>query len=375
MSKIKILLLFGTRPEVIKMVPVIQLLQQQSAAFDIKICDTGQHLGLKQPILDFFQIVPDYQLNALQHSNTLADLSAYLLQQLPKILEEFQPNILLVQGDTTSAFVGSLAGFYAKIKIGHIEAGLRTYQKWAPFPEEINRKMISHLADIHFVPTEQAKQNLLQEGIAASAIYLVGNTVVDALYLALQKIKAEKPISITNLENQIERLRQRYPKMLLFTLHRRENLENHLPDIAAALQEILQQPDCFALFPVHLNPIVKKWSGDLAKDLPNLILVEPLPYEAFIWAMQTCDLILTDSGGIQEEAPTLGKPVIVLRERTERPEAKAQGTVFQISIDRQAIVDTATLLLQQRATRTPLANPFGDGKTAARIVQLLQYAV
>lgn len=372
MSKIKILLLFGTRPEVIKMAALIPLLQQESDAFELKICDTGQHLELKQPILDFFQIKPDYSLNALQHSQTLAGLSAYLLQALPTVLEDFKPDILLVQGDTTSALIGGLAGFYAKIKVAHLEAGLRTHQQWNPFPEEINRKMLSHLAHIHFAPTELAVQNLLAEGIAKETIYLVGNTVIDALHLALQKIKEAKPSSISILENQMKPLREQYGKMLLFTLHRRENLENHLPEIGAALAEILKQEDCFALFPVHLNPTVQQWAVKLSKKLPNLILVEPLPYEAFVWAMQTCDLILTDSGGIQEEAPTLGKPVLVLRAWTERPEATTHGTVFQLSIDRQTVVETTKRLLQQSPATLSTPNPFGDGNAAGRILSILK---
>ncbi len=293
---------------------------------------------------------------------------------MPRILEDFKPDILLVQGDTTSAFIGGLAGFYAKIKVAHLEAGLRTHQPGNPFPEEINRKLLSHLAHIHFAPTELAVKNLLSEGIIKETIHLVGNTVVDALHLALQKIKEAKPATISILEKKVEPLRGQYGKMLLFTLHRRENLENHLPEIGAALVEILEQEACFALFPVHLNPIVQQWAAELSKKLPNLILVKPLPYEAFVWAMQTCDLILTDSGGIQEEAPTLGKPVLLLRVWTERPEAAAHGTVLQLSIDRQTIVETAKRLLRQTPTTIFTHNPFGDGNAAARILSILQQA-
>lgn len=368
----KILIILGTRPEAIKLAPVIQALQQESAFFQTKICDTGQHRELKQSVLDFFNIQPDYKLDGIHHSQTLPSLTAYLLQQLPVILNEFQPDLILVQGDTTSAFAGSLAGFYAKIEIAHVEAGLRTHQKNAPFPEEMYRTLIAHLADWHFAPTPLAKQNLLLEGIAEENCHLVGNTVVDALHFALSKIQNQVPNSVAILKSTIAPLQREYSKMLLFTLHRRENLENHLPEIAAAIQKILHTQSCFALFPVHLNPKVQHWAADLAQDLPNLILTEPLPYEAFVWAMQNCDLILTDSGGIQEEAPTLGKPVLVLREHTERSEAHAQGTVCQISIDYQTIVHTTLQLLQQPPPHMPATNPFGDGKSAKRILQILK---
>jgi UDP-N-acetylglucosamine 2-epimerase (non-hydrolysing) len=373
MSNIKILVLFGTRPEVIKLAPLIQILQQETNFFITKVCDTGQHLELKQSMLDFFRIVPDYQLAGLQHSQTLADLTAYLLQELPAVLHDFQPDLLIVQGDTTTALAGSLAGFYHKINIAHVEAGLRTYQKWAPFPEEVNRKLITHLADLHFAPTEGAAEQLKKEGIKNETIHVVGNTVVDALQLALQQIAENEPITVGILKSKLLPLQQQYAKMILFTLHRRENLEQHLPEVGTALREVLQSEHCFALFPVHLNPAVQQWATALAKDLPNLMLTAPLPYEAFVSAMQQCDLILTDSGGIQEEAPTLGKPVVVLRTRTERPEAGTQGTVRQVSIDRQAIVNTARQLLQQVPPAVSTKNPFGDGKTAERIVEILKH--
>lgn len=271
----KILVILGTRPEVIKLAPVIQALQQQSDYFLIKICDTGQHQELKQSVLDFFQIRSDYQLSGLSHSQTLSALTAYLLQELPKVLEDFQPDFIMVQGDTTSAFAGSLAGFHAKIKIAHIEAGLRTHRKEAPFPEEIYRTLISHLADWHFAPTESAKQNLLREGIPEGSIHVVGNTVVDALHLTLAKLQQKEPTSIRMMKATLEPLLQQYPKMILFTLHRRENLDHHLTEIEAALRAILQTQHCFMLFPVHLNPVVQAWATRLAQQLPNLILSPP----------------------------------------------------------------------------------------------------
>lgn len=368
----KILVILGTRPEAIKLAPVIHALQQQPDFFTTKVCDTGQHQELKQAVLHFFDIAADYQLDGLQHSQTLSSLTAYLLEQLPAIYADFQPDLILVQGDTTTAFAASLAGFYHQILVAHVEAGLRTYRKDAPFPEEVLRKLISHIADWHFAPTELAKACLLREGIAESSIYIVGNTVVDALHLALAQIAEQEPNAVHVLKEKIAPYQQQYSKMLLFTLHRRENLENNLEEIAAALLEILKNQDCFALFPVHLNPKVQHWANQLAQDLPNLILIQPLPYEAFVWAMQRCDLILTDSGGIQEEAPSLGKPVIVLRANTERPEAQVQGTVFQVSIERQKIVQTAQQLLQQAQSIPLTVNPFGDGRAAKRIIEILK---
>ncbi len=371
----KILILLGTRPEVIKLAPVINALRLETAFFEIKVCDTEQHIELKQPILDFFQIQPDYRLNALSASQSLSSLTAYLLQALPAVFEDFLPDWILVQGDTTSALAGSLSAFYHKIKIAHLEAGLRTHNKWSPFPEEMNRKIITHLADLHLTPTALAAENLLIEGINIAPIQVVGNTVIDALQFTLQKIQQEEIESITNLKREIAPWQEQYTKMILFTLHRRENLEQHLVEIAQAIEQILQQNDCFVLFPVHLNPVVRQWASEVAAKCSNLILTAPLPYEAFVWAMQTCDLILTDSGGIQEEAPTLGKPVIVLRDKTERPEAQQIGIIHQLSIDSQVITRTVFDVLNQKTSQNMLSNPFGDGKSAERIVTIFRQII
>lgn len=368
----KILTIFGTRPEAIKFAPLILALQRATDFFETRICDTGQHLELKQPILDFFQIQPHYTLNALSASQSLSSLTTYLLQELPDVINDFSPDWILVQGDTSSAFAGSLAGFYAKVKVAHLEAGLRTHEKWTPYPEEMNRQLISRLADLHFAPTAIAMKNLIQEGIPQGQIHLVGNTVVDALHLALEKIKKEEPTSIIALKKELENWRAKYPKMILFTLHRRENLEENLPEITLAMEEILQRKHCFILFPAHLNPRVRGWASALAIKFDNLLLIEPLAYEAFIWAMQACDLIMTDSGGIQEEAPTLGKPVIVLRATTERPEAQQTGIVHRVSINKDSIVSAAFELLQHPRESPQFANPFGDGNSATRILAILR---
>lgn len=368
----KILVILGTRPEAIKMAPVIRELQENNDFFALSVCDTGQHREIKQPILDFFQIKPDYQLDALAANGNLSNLTGYLLPQIQSVMERCQPDLILVQGDTTTAMAGALVGFYNRIRIAHIEAGLRTYNKNMPFPEEVNRRIITEVADLHFAPTELAKTNLINEAVPEEQIFLVGNTVVDALQFALKKIHEIEPASVADLKKQIQPYWQQYKKMLLFTLHRRENLSNHLAEIGEAVQAILKNEDCFAVFPVHPNPAVRIWSVELAHRLPNLVLIEPLPYEAFVWAMQACDLILTDSGGIQEEAPSLGKPVIVLRAQTERPEARQQGTVRRVSIDRQAIEEATIQLLNEEARVLSQNNPFGVGDSARQIVTAIR---
>ncbi len=372
MSRIKILLIIGTRPEAIKMAPMVHALSQENEFFETRLCDTGQHRELKQPVLDFFQIHPDYQLDAISANFHLSGLTAYLLAHLQRVIEDFQPDLILVQGDTTSALAGALAGFYNRVKIGHIEAGLRTYNKHVPFPEEINRRIISQIADLHFAPTSLAKDFLLKEGVDPKQVFEVGNTVVDALHFALATIGHNVPSTVAALRQKIEPLQKQYAKMLLLTLHRRENLLYHLDEIAHAIRAILQKEDCFALFPMHPNPAVRLWAESMAKNLPNLILTEALPYEAFVWAMQTCDLILTDSGGIQEEAPSLGKAVIVLRHQTERPEAQQAGIVHQVSINSEEIERAAARLLAKNRMAQSLQNPFGEGASAGKIVDLLK---
>ncbi|MDX1940157.1 MAG: UDP-N-acetylglucosamine 2-epimerase (non-hydrolyzing) [Saprospiraceae bacterium] len=368
----KILVIIGTRPEAIKMAPVVRALQKENDFFDLKVCDTGQHIEVKQPILDFFQIRADFQLNALNETIDLTTLSAFLMTHLQQVILTSQPDLILVQGDTTSAFAGALAGYYLQKKVAHIEAGLRTYNKYNPFPEEFNRQAISRIADIHFAPTLLAKENLLQEGVATEDIYLVGNTVVDALQFALEKIREKEPASVKVLKAQLLPFKERYTKMLLLTIHRRENLLHHQQELAQAIRNILEQEDCFALFPLHPNPAVQNWVRQSLGDLPNLLLINALPYETFVWAMQQCDLILTDSGGIQEEAPSLGKPVIVLRARTERPEAQQEGIVREVTLDSKTIQGVTTRLLSLPFASTPHLNPFGDGNAAQKIAESIK---
>ena len=368
----KVLVVLGTRPEAIKLAPVIHALQRAGDHFETKICDTGQHQSLKQPILDFFQIEPHFKLDALGANASLGALSAYFLTQMESVMAAFQPDFVIVQGDTTSALAGAWAAFYQQKRIIHVEAGLRTYDLAAPFPEEMNRQVIARLANLHFAPTELAVQHLKKEGITEANIHLVGNTVVDALFFALAKIEASEPLAVAQLRTKLLDFSKKYAKMLLLTLHRRENLQHHLPTIGAAIENVLRRSDCFAVFPVHLNPGVKTWAKQLASELPNLLLIEPQPYEAFVWLMQQSDVILTDSGGIQEEAPSLGKPVIVLRAQTERPEARKRGFVRQVSVEQSAIETAAEQLLQVEQRPHSGENPFGDGRSAARIVKILK---
>ncbi|HMO41200.1 MAG TPA: UDP-N-acetylglucosamine 2-epimerase (non-hydrolyzing) [Saprospiraceae bacterium] len=366
----KILLIIGTRPEAIKMAPVLRALR--AVGMQVHICDTGQHRSLKQPILDFFDIQPNYQLNAIESSASLSALTAYLLQNIAAVLKAYRPEWLLVQGDTTSALAGALAGFYEQIPVGHIEAGLRTGDMAAPFPEEANRQLITRLAYLHFAPTAAARENLLRESIPDQQICVVGNTVVDALHYTLQKIALAPPPAVLALQEKLDTFRQRYAKMIVLTLHRRENLRDHQQAIGEAIRTVLQKANCFVLWPLHANPAVQTWAHALAADQPGLLLVEALPYEAFVWAMQSCDLILTDSGGIQEEAPSLGKQVIVLRTHTERTEAQAAGIVREVSIESTAIVMAAVQCLERSFTPSALHNPFGDGAAAQRIAEQIK---
>jgi UDP-N-acetylglucosamine 2-epimerase (non-hydrolysing) len=369
----RILIIIGTRPEAIKLAPVIRALRQKYAGIELRICDTGQHHALKLPIFDFFDIRPDYQLQALHTEFTLADQMAYLLEHLSKVIQDFQPHLTVIQGDTNTALAGAWASFYAGVRVAHVEAGLRTFDKTAPFPEEINRQTIARIADIHFAPTMLAKQHLLQEGVLETQIHLTGNTIVDALHWALAQISTHEPPSVQRLRQQLKPLQQSYDKMLLLTLHRRENLHQHQESISAAIRNVLTTNACFMLWPVHPNPVARQWATQLSKALPNLLLVEPLAYEAFVWAMQQCDLILTDSGGVQEEAPSLGKRVIVMRTHTERPEAQASGAVWKVSVDSQTIQDAVMELLQMPANRRAPdgGNPFGEGNSAETIATIL----
>ncbi len=361
-NSIKILTIFGTRPEAIKMAPVIKALQTDSD-FKLKTVVTAQHREMLDQVLKIFKINPDYDLNIMIPGQSLTEITCRVLQGLSPILKTEEPDIILVHGDTTTTFAGSLAAFYHHIKIGHIEAGLRTGDKKQPYPEEMNRLLTGRITDLHFAPTISAKKNLLQENITPDSIFITGNTVIDALYYCLKALP--ETISI-NEEKQ----------WILVTAHRRESWGPPLERIITALIRIIKDnPRVNLLVPVHLNPVIREIFFKQLGAEPRIKIVEPLSYEEMIKAMVQAYLVITDSGGIQEEAPSLGKPVLVLREKTERPEAVAAGTVKLVGTDPDKIYNTANTLLNNREEYMKMSkavNPYGDGKATIRIINILR---
>jgi UDP-N-acetylglucosamine 2-epimerase (non-hydrolysing) len=367
--KKKILLVFGTRPEAIKMAPLVKLFRQHTDSFDVRICVTAQHREMLDQVLSFFEITPDYDLNIMQMAQNLFQLTAGVITELKPVLEEFMPNIVFVHGDTTTSSAAAWAAFYAGAEVAHVEAGLRTYNKYAPFPEEMNRQITSRLADYHFAPTETAKQNLLREGIAESRIVVTGNTVIDALLWAQEKLKHYHDDEIQHLQTIVDTTK----KLILVTGHRRENFGEGFLHICKAIKHIAEtNADTQVIYPVHLNPNVQKPVYELLSGLPNITLISPLAYPAFVWLMNKSYVILTDSGGVQEEAPSFGKPVLVMRETTERPEAVEAGTVKMVGTDVDKIISSIAELLSNEAVyrrMSEMHNPYGDGKACERIVK------
>jgi len=366
----KLLFIFGTRPEAIKMAPLIKAFQKE-ISFEIKICVTAQHRQMLDQVLDFFDIKPDYDLNMMKSNQSLFDITANVLKGLEKILEGYKPDLIFVQGDTTTAFVGALAGFYKKIKVAHIEAGLRSHNKYSPFPEEINRVLIGHLADYHFSPTERAKENLIKEGIKEN-IFVVGNTVIDALFLGLNIIKHKGEEEYLDYFNFINFSK----KIILVTGHRRESFGEPFENICNALKEIAENyKDVEIVYPVHLNPNVRKPVNRILNGIDNIYLIEPLSYPYLIWLINKSYLILTDSGGIQEEAPSLGKPVLVMREVTERVEGIEAGTAKLVGTSKDKIISEVVNLLTNKEEYDKMAkaiNPYGDGKASVGIIDILK---
>ena len=361
----ELLFIFGTRPEAIKMAPVIKRFQQNNS-FNTKICVTAQHREMLDQVLDFFDIKPDYDLNIMKPNQSLFDITANTLRALEEVLDEFKPDLIFVQGDTTTTFIGALAGFYKKIKIAHIEAGLRSYNKYSPFPEEINRVLAGHLSDYHFAPTQKAKENLFNENIKKN-VYVVGNTVIDALFLGLDIIKGYGEEQYYKHFDFIDFSR----KIILITGHRRESFGKPFENICYALKEIAEREDIEIVYPVHLNPNVREPVNRILGNVKNVHLIEPLEYPYLIWLMSKSYLVLTDSGGIQEEAPSLGKPVLVMREVTERIEGIEAGTAKLVGTDKERIVKETIKLLDDKKEYEKMAkavNPYGDGKTSKRIV-------
>ena len=374
MSTLKNLIVFGTRPEAIKMAPLVQEFYKNDSHFETRVCVTAQHREMLDQVLDFFAITPHYDLDLMKPGQQLTSLTADIITGMKPVLEDFNPDYVFVHGDTTTTMATSLAAFYNQSKVCHVEAGLRTNDKWSPFPEEINRQVTSRIAHLHFAPTETSRYNLRKENIADAAIVVTGNTVIDALLHSVEKVASKPSAFVTSMAAQLGDA-----PMILVTGHRRENHGQGFENICQALKEIATaKPAMTLVYPVHLNPKVQEPVNRILAGIQNIILIDPLEYPDFIWMMNRSTLLITDSGGVQEEAPSLGKPVLVMRDTTERPEAVAAGTVILVGTDTHKIVaETLDLLTnKERFDRmSALHNPYGDGKACERIVQaLLQLA-
>ncbi|MFI0398236.1 MAG: non-hydrolyzing UDP-N-acetylglucosamine 2-epimerase [Thiolinea sp.] len=367
----KILIVFGTRPEAIKMAPLVKALQA-NPAFDARVCVTAQHRQMLDQVLELFGIVPEYDLNIMQPGQDLTDITCRVLTELREVLKAFQPDRILVHGDTTTTFAASLAAYYQQIPVGHVEAGLRTGNIYSPWPEEINRKLTGAITDLHFAPTALAAENLKKENVTAEQIVVTGNTVIDALLEVIQRIQQDAVLE-DQLASQFRFLNPA-KKLLLVTGHRRESFGGGFERICQALAQLAQRDDLEIVYPVHLNPNVREPVNRLLSHNSNIHLIDPLDYLPFVYLMNRAYLILTDSGGIQEEAPSLGKPVLVMRDATERPEAVQAGTVKLVGTDTDKIVQEASHLLGDRHAYEAMGfahNPYGDGKACQRIVQTL----
>jgi len=364
---VKVLCVFGTRPEAIKMAPVVKELRKHPNHFETKVCVTAQHREMLDQVLELFDIRPDYDLNVMQENQSLAQVTANVLNRLDPVIVKEKPDWVLVQGDTTTAMAAALVAFYHRVKIGHVEAGLRTWNKFHPFPEEINRKIADSLCDLHFAPTETARRNLLREGIDGASILTTGNTVIDALWEVVERPYQWRDGPLASVPHN--------GRLILVTAHRRENFGQPLENICEALKKIAAAyDDVHVVYPVHLNPNVQRAAHSLLGDVPNITLLGPLDYLPLVQLMKRAYLVLTDSGGLQEEAPGLGKPVLVLREVTERPEAVEAGTVKVVGTEMQTIVRETARLLDEPAEYERMAravNPYGDGHASERIVRAL----
>jgi len=364
------MIIFGTRPEAIKLCPLINEFKKHSSAFNTIVCVSAQHREMLDQFLTLFKIAPDHDLNLMQENQTLTEITSRVLTEACKVLEQVKPDMVLVQGDTTTTFAASLSAFYHKIRIGHVEAGLRTGNKYSPFPEEINRTLTGAMADLHFAATTRARDNLRAENIPAEKIIVTGNTVIDALFWVRGKIKAENK-NFIDLFHPIDFNK----KIVLVTGHRRENFGQRFINLCNALKSLAQSyPDLEIVYPVHPNPNVKKTVYEYLASIPNIKLLEPLEYEPFIYLMDKCYFIITDSGGIQEEAPSLGKPVLVTRNSTERPEAIDVGAAKLVGTDKNMILKEAIKLLTDPtyyASMSHINNPFGDGRASQRIIDVL----
>ncbi|WP_180078372.1 non-hydrolyzing UDP-N-acetylglucosamine 2-epimerase [Acinetobacter sp. YH12208] len=371
--KKKVLLVFGTRPEAIKMAPLALELKKRASCFETKVCVTGQHRQMLDQVLDLFSLVPDFDLNLMKEGQTLSDITSGVLKGLEKVFAEWKPDIVLVHGDTATTFAASLAAYYHKIPVGHVEAGLRTGDIYSPWPEEANRRLTGALTTYHFAPTQSSYNNLIRENINPKSITITGNTVIDALLTVKNKVETDRAI-IKQFEQQFDFLDPN-KKLILVTGHRRENFGQGFLNICSALANIAKQyPEVQIVYPVHLNPNVQKPVNELLSDISNVHLIAPQDYLPFVYLMNRSYLILTDSGGIQEEAPSLGKPVLVMRDTTERPEAVEAGTVKLVGTNAQLIQQSVIELLENPALYQVMAmahNPYGDGKAAKKIINIL----
>lgn len=379
------MLVFGTRPEAIKMAPLVKEFQKLSDRFETIVCVTGQHREMLDQVLHIFEITPNYDLNIMKQGQDLYDVTARVLTGMRDVLKEAQPNVVLVHGDTTTSTAAALAAFYQQIPVGHVEAGLRTHDIYSPWPEEMNRQITGRIATYHFAPTPLSRQNLLAEGVKEEHIHVTGNTVIDALYMVVDKIKNDKDLDIV-LENQLKQAGYDVnrlaggKKLVLITGHRRENFGDGFIHMCTAIKDLTQKyPDVDFVYPMHLNPNVRKpiheVFGEDLSNLGNMFFIEPLEYLSFVYLMEKSTIVLTDSGGIQEEAPGLGKPVLVMRDTTERPEALEAGTVKLVGTDYDKIVNEVSALLDNQACYEKMSkavNPYGDGKACERIVMNLE---
>lgn len=380
-----VMLVFGTRPEAIKMAPLVKAFQAASNSFRTLVCVTGQHREMLDQVLHIFDIQPDYDLNIMKQGQDLYDVTSRVLLGLREVLKEVRPDIVLVHGDTTTSTAAALAAFYAQIPVGHVEAGLRTHNIYSPWPEEMNRQLTGRIATWHFAPTPLSRQNLLAENVAEAQITVTGNTVIDALYWVVDKIKHDASLSqqldaeLQRAGYDVERL-SGGRKLVLITGHRRENFGDGFIHMCTAIKDLTQRyPQVDFVYPMHLNPNVRKpihevFGQDLS-GLGNMFFIEPLEYLSFVHLMEKSHIVLTDSGGIQEEAPGLGKPVLVMRDTTERPEALTAGTVKLVGTDYDKIVSAVSTLLDDEAAYQAMSravNPYGDGKACGRIVETLK---
>lgn len=380
----KVMLVFGTRPEAIKMAPLVKEFQRRSEQFETVVCVTGQHREMLDQVLRIFEIAPDYDLNIMKQGQDLYDVTARVLTGMRNVLQEVRPDVVLVHGDTTTSTAAALAAYYQHLPVGHVEAGLRTHNIYSPWPEEMNRQITGRIATYHFAPTALSRQNLLKENVSATAITVTGNTVIDALYWVVNKIKKDASLSV---ELQGVLFASGYDvarlcvgkKLVLITGHRRENFGDGFINICTAIKDLTQKyPDVDFVYPMHLNPNVRKpiheVFGDDLSHLGNMFFIEPLEYLSFVYLMEKSTIVLTDSGGIQEEAPGLGKPVLVMRDTTERPEALEAGTVKLVGTDYDKILNEVSVLLDDPKAYERMSqavNPYGDGLACGRIVNTI----